>query len=258
MGHLCSMRVTQLLFLLPAKSSALSTVSSTVSATLNALYPAAAYNARRQEARSAALATSTIKSTEGVPLAGDASTYGEFDLSFFAELLQSASPKPGDTFLDLGSGVGRLVVGAALLHPDTWSNCHGIELSAPLHERAIEARYAFEELPSPRPPIAPCEYTCGDVLGVEAATALGASAVCFSYAVTWAREKGAHTALSRALASSLRPGSRVISIDLKLSNEIAEEENRHFALLHQLEGENAETGACTGWVYEVRSGLREE
>ena len=153
----------------------------TVASVLSTLYPSgAAYERRRVEARNAALAASTLTSSVGIPLAGDASTYGEFDLEFFTRLLKLAAPQQRETFVDLGSGVGRLVMGAALLYPNTFANCHGMELSAPLHERAIEARYAFESFDAPLPNIAPCEYTCCDCFSLEAATALVSTNVCFS------------------------------------------------------------------------------
>jgi len=72
--------------------------------------------------------------------------YGEFDLYFFARLLDrahyhfvgSADDAPpatweGKVFVDLGSGTGRLTLGAAALHP-SWKLCRGIELLKGLHE----------------------------------------------------------------------------------------------------------------------------
>lgn len=43
----------------------------------------------------------------------------------------------------------------------------------------------------------------------------------------------------------------VISIGLGMSNAIASEEGSTFTLLHELAGENTETGDCTGYVYRV-------
>lgn len=75
-------------------------------------------------------------------------TYGEFDIFFFAELLDEAydiwkEQNRDDTsqgwtdkvFCDIGSGAGRLVVAAAALHP-TWKVCRGIELLPSMHESA--------------------------------------------------------------------------------------------------------------------------
>ena len=40
-------------------------------------------------------------------------TYGEFDLDGFFELLRAAAPREGETFVDVGSGCGRLVLAAS-------------------------------------------------------------------------------------------------------------------------------------------------
>jgi predicted RNA methylase len=225
-----------------------------VIASVDALFPSSAYNARRNLARDAALATAGRRTAEGIPLAGDAMVYGEFDVSFFARLLELAAPVPGETFVDLGSGVGRLVIAAALLYPRTWRNCQGVELSAPLHDAAIAARVCFEQL-TPRPPIADCEFTCASVLDAGAgADALAAADVCFSYAVTWASGPE-HDQLVRMLARHLPSGARVISVDLPLSAEAAASEDAQFELLHRVQGANEETGDQTvGFVYKLHRG----
>ena len=91
-------------------------------------------------------------------------TYGEFDFSFFADLLEVAwgyycnNDGPADTnnssnggnggvgeggawsnkvFCDIGSGTGRLVIGAVALHP-CWKVCHGLELLEGIHNVAVE------------------------------------------------------------------------------------------------------------------------
>ena len=52
-------------------------------------------------------------------------------------------------------------------------------------------------------------------------------------------------------ACSPRCGPGVISVGLRMSNAIAAEEGSTFTLLHELDGENTETGSCTGYVYRV-------
>jgi len=88
-------------------------------------------------------------------------TYGEYDLLFFAELLDkvhscyysdnsdnnnnkdgdSSTPPPSSwkdcVFLDIGSGAGRLVIGAAALHPDM-KLCKGMEILPGLNKEALE------------------------------------------------------------------------------------------------------------------------
>lgn len=128
------------------------------SSVLDMLYPRPSYDARRMLARDAALARSSM-SAGGIPLAGDSMTYGEFDLDFLGSLLEAAEPQKGDTFVDLGSGCGRLVLGAALLRPKVWAECHGIELLPELHNEAVAARMRMDELPElSAAPIAPVGF----------------------------------------------------------------------------------------------------
>jgi hypothetical protein len=80
-------------------------------------------------------------------------TYGEFDLPFFAQLLDTAhsyyvnSEQESDdatvdwsdkVFCDIGSGTGRLVLAAAALHP-SFRSCRGIELLHSIHVVAEES-----------------------------------------------------------------------------------------------------------------------
>lgn len=90
-------------------------------------------------------------------------TYGEFDFFFFAELLDKAHsycdldsdghPKDwhGKTFVDIGSGMGRLVLAAAALHPH-WNSCRGIELLKGIHNAAEEnlKKCRLSEVPAPQ------------------------------------------------------------------------------------------------------------
>eukprot|EP00526_Cylindrotheca_closterium_P011686 CAMPEP_0113607860 /NCGR_PEP_ID=MMETSP0017_2-20120614/3612_1 /TAXON_ID=2856 /ORGANISM="Cylindrotheca closterium" /LENGTH=498 /DNA_ID=CAMNT_0000516497 /DNA_START=24 /DNA_END=1517 /DNA_ORIENTATION=- /assembly_acc=CAM_ASM_000147 len=64
--------------------------------------------------------------------------YGEFDVEFFCNALERARqihPDP-QTFCDLGSGTGRLVLVSAALYP--WKLVRGIELLPGIHEQAVE------------------------------------------------------------------------------------------------------------------------
>ncbi len=83
-------------------------------------------------------------------------TYGEFDFLFFAELMDIANAHyhrgidesghddndekkgwDGKTFVDIGSGAGRLVLGAAALHPNL-QLCKGIEILPGIHQASLE------------------------------------------------------------------------------------------------------------------------
>jgi hypothetical protein len=70
-------------------------------------------------------------------------TYGEFDLYFFAELLDRAldyhtvcDSWNEKVFTDVGSGSGRLVFAAAALHPG-WRLCRGVEVLESIHDVAV-------------------------------------------------------------------------------------------------------------------------
>jgi len=89
---------------------------------------------------------SFIKNGEEIP---QGLTYGEFDFLFFAELLDRAhhhyfidekSPTngwDGKVFVDIGSGTGRLVIGASALHPG-FSKCKGLEVLNGIHEVSLQ------------------------------------------------------------------------------------------------------------------------
>mmetsp|Transcript_10601 Transcript_10601/g.21026 ORF Transcript_10601/g.21026 Transcript_10601/m.21026 type:complete len:486 (-) Transcript_10601:999-2456(-) len=96
-------------------------------------------------------------------------TYGEFDLEFFAELLdvawgriqkwneecisrdreicknQKKSAWENKVFCDIGSGTGRLVIAAAALHPH-WKLCRGLEILQSIHEVSVEIASRCEVL----------------------------------------------------------------------------------------------------------------
>ena len=222
-----------------------------VMSAIDKCYPPSSYSDRRSIAYDAALSQTQKFTAEGIPLAGDSMVYGEFDIAFFSKLLQWAEPNPGETFVDAGSGAGRLVLAAALLHPQKFANCHGVELSSPLHDAAISARYEFENIQD-APPIAPCQYTLSDCMEGDGLEAIQSADVVFSYAVTWANDE-THAKLVRCLAQNLSDGARIISIDLPLKDEAVKDiGNVSFELLAREVGPNEETGEETvGLVYKL-------
>jgi len=238
--------------MLASHLASLSTLLPTVSPVLDALYPSGAgYESRRTLARDAALAQSTLTSAEGIPLAGDGLVYGEFDLAFLERLLEAAEPQKGDTFVDLGSGCGRAVLGAALLRPSTWAECVGVEFLPELHAAAVEARVRLDEMPElADTPVAPVGYTCADLWSEEAEAPLAAASVAFSYSVTWERDdEGYLTSLSTLLARRLSDGARACTVDLKLRSDA----EATFEQVAEVAGSNPETGEETvGYVWRVR------
>jgi precorrin-6B methylase 2 len=81
-----------------------------------------------ETARKAAAAES--KKTEDL-------SYGEVDFHSFVMLASKLGLENQSSFVDLGSGVGRNVLAAALLYPG--ARCAGVEILAPLHELAVAA-----------------------------------------------------------------------------------------------------------------------
>ena len=240
---------------MPTLTSAFSAPSAPISdkvmSAIDKCYPPSSYSDRRSIAYDAALSQTQKFTAEGIPLAGDSMVYGEFDISFFSKLLQCAEPNPGEIFVDAGSGAGRLVLAAALLRPQKFANCHGVELSSPLHDAAISARYEFENIQD-APPIAPCQYTLSDCMEGEGLEAIQSADVVFSYAVTWANDE-THAKLVRCLAQNLSNGARIISVDLPLKDEVVKDiGNVSFELLAREVGPNEETGEETvGLVYKL-------
>jgi len=71
-------------------------------------------------------------------------TYGELDQMGIGQLLHSASLGPDDTFVDVGSGLGKLVVLAAAL--TAVGAAWGIELSPSRHKKALRGADQLRKL----------------------------------------------------------------------------------------------------------------
>jgi precorrin-6B methylase 2 len=136
----------------------------------------------------------------------DGIQYGEVSISSFAAALTWVRPQPGETFVDVGSGVGKAVLAAAMLHP--LEAAIGIEILDDLHDAAERA------LAGARRPRAPCgplaarrvELRRADALAPPVAWADDADVVfctttCFTPEMRAAFVRG---------AERLRVGARVI------------------------------------------------
>ncbi len=68
--------------------------------------------------------------------------YGEISFAPFATAISKIRDvyhglgKPGGKFYDIGSGTGKPVIAAALLHP--WASCTGVEILEGLHSTSLE------------------------------------------------------------------------------------------------------------------------
>ena len=67
----------------------------------------------------------------------DGIQYGEVDMTAFASALAWVSPKSGERFIDLGSGIGKAVLAAAASY--AFESCTGVEILEPLHDAALRA-----------------------------------------------------------------------------------------------------------------------
>ena len=93
------------------------------------------------------------------------------------QLIRAAGIGAGDRFVDLGSGVGKIVLGVALEVPDV--TCLGLEIDAERHKRASAVLRRAEEkgwLASGRCTLRHEDARLGNL---EGATVLFANSTCF-------------------------------------------------------------------------------
>ena len=157
-------------------------------------------------------------------------TYGELDLDFFLELISHTQPRPSETFFDIGSGCGRLVVSAALHHP--WQQSVGIEVVPALHEEAVSKHRQLAACVDGQNGLSmsPCTFIC-ELAETAVPRFLGAPAhdgdgdsrdtcVAFMYANTWPCGKGFRLErMSDLLGRHLPTGSRVVVVGRRLVPE---------------------------------------
>ena len=169
-------------------------------------------------------------------------TYGEYDLGFFATLVDRAldgGDGAGHSFVDVGSGCGRLVLAASELWP-ALARVSGVESVAELHALAAAASSA-----APRA----VDFYCADAHdALRADGPLSDASLVFAYTSTWPSFGDELTDFSVTCGTRLKSGTRVVTTDKRLSNDGPWE----VRLLDALEGVNAETGgASVGFVQEV-------
>jgi len=178
-------------------------------------------------------------------------TYGEFDLHFFFALLRVTEPRPHESFVDIGSGCGRLVLAAAIAYE--WELAAGIEVLADLHALAEDAHArlaaASEDIGVA---LAPCVHVCGEVSDAlpPLLERCPSTSVAFIYATCWPSAGPYLTELSLSLAASLKTGSRVVTVDKQLVSD-DRAFGWDFQLLGRVEMANYNTYRSTGYVYEL-------
>ncbi|EEC49637.1 predicted protein [Phaeodactylum tricornutum CCAP 1055/1] len=220
-------------------------------------------------------------------------TYGEFDFYFFASLLDKAHslfyqdsdrPVPSDwsgmTFVDVGSGTGRLVLAAAALHP-SFRECRGVELLPGIHEKALatladcpvddEGRAQLRTMsreesgPLHTIPMAPVSFACGSFESPY--VYIGDADIVFVFSSCMGH--GLLDGLAQSIGRSCKPGTLVITTDymLPLEADIAavEDDDRvpsgryRLELVETVEGWCWLTGgASTAYIHRVKESLWRE
>ena len=148
--------------------------------------------------------------------------HGELGVRAVATVLQAAGVEPGERFLDVGSGDGVPVLAAALLHPDRFGVCRGLEVVA---DRVVRARNHAERLRAwlathgrgaDALRAAPIELHHGDVF--EASGLLGDTTLALCFATTWSSgaPRRELPRLSAALHASMPTKARAILVDGRL------------------------------------------
>jgi SAM-dependent methyltransferase len=231
---------------------------------LGRAYGSMTYTERLMVGRKAQLGEDMIlRRSIGDTPTDDSKTYGEYNLRFFAELVDHAiealAPDRTATFVDVGSGVGRLTLAASQLWPNRFARFAGVECVPELHALALEAeaKAAIERrddgVAHPR-----CDFVLGDA--VEALAGGGPLAdadLCFAYSSAFPGQGDLLGDFSRVCGACLRVGTCVITTDRRLHSV---DGLWSFELIERLEGVNAETGGegAVGYVQRVTRSLRDE
>ncbi|KAG1694188.1 hypothetical protein DVH05_021844 [Phytophthora capsici] len=150
--------------------------------------------------------------------------------------------KPGGTFLDIGSGSGKAVFAAALLHD--FDACHGIEVLEGLHTVSQEVLQRWEKLIKPNFALSMqkkrmrISFTQGDALVVDWPANVDLvflNSTCFGERLMFA--------LARKLAHCCKSGAIVITATHKLPD------TQNFAELRQLTVTQEAWGDATWYLH---------
>jgi hypothetical protein len=184
------------------------------------------------ERREAARASSTQDGLQ-LELPQHETVYGELGIDALAKVLDAVGVGKGDTFLDIGSGDGMLVMGASLLWPEHFKSCVGLEILPSLYERSLAFQPQFQQMVDKDGiPSCPIKFQLGNVYDVLTTDAddydrkllkdiVKQTTVAVCFATTWSRGIPGQRLdrLSKALGSAMRPDSRVVIIDGRLDCE---------------------------------------
>jgi hypothetical protein len=175
-------------------------------------------------------------------------TYGEFPISFFLEIINVMASMlredggqqqqgGGGTFVDLGSGVGRLTLAASVLLPkDVWQESIGVEIVEQHHESALMAQQKATSLGLLDGSHAlPTKFVLGDAFDPALGNILKGATAVYAYSTTWECDDDLVMGpLSDNLSKALEHGAIVAMTDRKLCEP--------FVLGHSIVAQNQEKG----------------
>ena len=187
-------------------------------------------------------AVTTFQENEESPPSNEL-VYGELSVGTLTTILDAVGVQQNDTFLDIGSGDGALVLGASLLYADTDDEdtcgnaikmCYGVDIVPGLVERSISHadnlhRILQDNHSFLRENQAGIELLLGDIHQPDdqLQNILKETTIAVCFATTWSAENSVGTSLqgrklpklSEALSRGLTSGCRVVIIDGKLDEE---------------------------------------
>ena len=187
-------------------------------------------------------AVTTFQENEESPPSNEL-VYGELSVGTLTTILDAVGVQQNDTFLDIGSGDGALVLGASLLYADTDDEdtcgnaikmCYGVDIVPGLVERSISHadnlhRILQDNESSLGQKQADIELLLGDIHQPDAQlqNILKETTIAVCFATTWSAENSVGTSLqgrklpklSKALSRWLSSGCRLVIIDGKLDEE---------------------------------------
>jgi len=156
------------------------------------------------------IAEQSHKDLRRVP--GDGYFYGELSWPAMYKLVGLVEPKAGDVFVDMGSGLGKMVLSTAMTRP--FKECRGVEILPELHEKASVALAklkgslgdnAFSQLPT-------VQLIMSDMFAVDVSDA----DVVYCFATCLSRE--VLQGLTWKLEAELKRGARLIVISKVLDS----------------------------------------
>lgn len=194
----------------------------------------------------------------------DALVYGEFDLQFFGkalkiacELLPGRAPAESHCarprFVDIGSGLGRIVQAASLMLPQ-W-DCIGIEIVPDLvraAEEMCEIGHGIGMANSARK--GSRKFIHGDYSdpSCDVKDALQGAEIVFCFATTWPSAGTPYlNTLTAVLGQLVSPQAVVMTVDKQLASDELDESKRKFVLRTQFDGANLATGQSTLYMYQL-------